>query len=189
MKYRLRTPTRDDVHQLAALGRDTFLETFGHLYSDEDKLDYVHKVYSPEAIQLELDNPRLQFQIIDSGVELLGYAKIGEVRVPVSDKRATDRELRQLYVRAGFQGMKLGRELMAWAFEQFELQEATAVYLSVFSDNPRAIRFYQSYGFEKIGEYGFPVGQHVDREWIMALRSPEANIGRCFSACHERQIE
>lgn len=56
---------------------------------------------------------------------------------------------------------------MEWAMNYFRSINTDEIYVSVFSENPRAIRFYQKYGFEKIGEYGFPVGDQVDLEWIM----------------------
>jgi hypothetical protein len=37
----------------------------------------------------------------------------------------------------------------------------------VWSENHGAQRLYARYGFDKIGEYGFPVGQTIDREFIL----------------------
>ena len=39
-------------------------------------------------------------------------------------------------------------------------------WLGVWSGNLRAQRFYRRYGFEKAGEYNYPVGKVVDREFI-----------------------
>jgi ribosomal protein S18 acetylase RimI-like enzyme len=37
----------------------------------------------------------------------------------------------------------------------------------VWSENTRALRFYAEYGFTKLGQYQFMVGDHADQEWIM----------------------
>jgi ribosomal protein S18 acetylase RimI-like enzyme len=37
----------------------------------------------------------------------------------------------------------------------------------VWSENFGAQRFYGRYGFEKVGEYGFRVGNTVDHEFIL----------------------
>jgi RimJ/RimL family protein N-acetyltransferase len=39
--------------------------------------------------------------------------------------------------------------------------------VGVWSENVGAQRLYARYGFEKIGEYDFPVGAQLDREFIL----------------------
>ena len=41
------------------------------------------------------------------------------------------------------------------------------LYVGVYSENFRAQELYRRYGFEKVGEYRFMVGNHADLEWIM----------------------
>lgn len=38
--------------------------------------------------------------------------------------------------------------------------------MGVWSGNHKAQRFYRAYGFDKVGEYGFPVGAWTDHEFI-----------------------
>ncbi|MEZ6133729.1 MAG: N-acetyltransferase [Pirellulaceae bacterium] len=163
----IRAPTLHDASRLAALGRDTFIETFGHLYPQADLDRHLEQVYSLQAIEQELRDPNLTFQVIDDGRELVGFVKVGEVHVPVNERSQRAMELRQLYVRQRLIGRGLGTKLMAWADTEFTRCQTDEVYVSVFSENSRAIAFYQKYGFEKIGEYGYRVGDQVDREWIM----------------------
>ena len=81
----LRTPSLDDLSALAELGRDTFVETFGDLYKSEDLQAFLTEVYSEKAVEEELNNPDLHFQILTQGDELIGYAKIGPVHVPAEN--------------------------------------------------------------------------------------------------------
>jgi ribosomal protein S18 acetylase RimI-like enzyme len=46
-------------------------------------------------------------------------------------------------------------------------QDLRPVYIGVWSENVGAQRFYDRYGFSKVGEYGFQVGKTVDREFIL----------------------
>ena len=50
----------------------------------------------------------------------------------------------------------------AWA-EQYGYPE---LYLGVYAENHAAQRFYQRHGFQKVGDYLFPVGRHRDLEFI-----------------------
>ncbi len=48
-----------DPQQLARLGRlgaELFIDTFGHLYSEEDLAAYLAKVYSVEGLRSDLDS-------------------------------------------------------------------------------------------------------------------------------------
>ena len=50
---------------------------------------------------------------------------------------------------------------------------APDVYLGVFSDNIGAQRFYERFGFSRVGEYDFPVGLQLDREYIYERKSED----------------
>jgi RimJ/RimL family protein N-acetyltransferase len=47
---------------------------------------------------------------------------------------------------------------------------ADNLYLSVFTENHRARRFYEKYGFEPEGTYAFMVGTHADEDVVMRLK-------------------
>lgn len=176
----LRAPTLSDAPALAALGRATFTETFGTLYRPEDLEAFLTEVYAQSAIAKELDDPKLQHAVIELDGELIGFAKIGPAHLPVKDPAPGAMELWQIYLLKKHLGKGYGFQLMAWANEKFREAQASEIYLSVFSGNQRAITFYQKQGFEKIGEYDFPVGDHVDLEWIMRRKSHEPGCRVCL---------
>jgi diamine N-acetyltransferase len=166
-QLRLFSPTCDDAGALAELGRRTFVETFGTLYQPADTQAFLEQVHSLSAVLAELADPGLHFQLAELDGELVGYIKVGKVHVPVPSPSSAAQELRQLYVLEKHTGKGIGKRLMGWAEQKFAALGADEVYISVFSENHRAIGFYRSFGFEKIGEYGFKVGNQVDLEWIM----------------------
>lgn len=167
--FLLRSPTLVDLPKLTRLGAETFTETFGHLYSPEDLQVFLEQVYSDRSVTTELNDPRLTFQVLEDprDQELVGYVKLGPVHVPIENPPHDAMEVWQLYVRRRLMGRGLGLRLMNWANAEFTARGIGEVYVSVFSENELAIKFYRRQGFEKIGEYGFVVGEQIDHEWIM----------------------
>jgi len=88
-----------------------------------------------------------------------------------------------LYLRASVQRDGLGTRLLVMALEWLAAQGHSPLYVGVWSGNLGAQRLYARYGFEKIGEYDFPVGSHLDREFIFRQRktSPPSPAGRSIT--------
>lgn len=56
---------------------------------------------------------------------------------------------------------------MQWLEERYN-----DIFVSVYSENEQAIRFYERFGFKKIIRYYFMVGRQPDLEYIMKKSSP-----------------
>ena len=67
-------------------------------------------------------------------------------------------------------GGGLGRRLMDWAIGIAREHGADEIQLTVYSDNPEAQRFYHRFGFAKIADIEFSVGNHCDPEFLYALK-------------------
>lgn len=158
----------DDAAALAAIGRESFTETFGHLYSPENLAAFLVN-HSEANWHGELSDPRFAVRLGEAGGTAAAYAKIGPPSLPF-EPTGPSIELRQFYVLKPWQGTGAARELMAWVLDEARARQADEVYLSVFIDNPRARRFYERYGFEAVGRYDFMVGTHADEDIIMRLR-------------------
>ena len=160
-----------DAAALAALGRATFVETFGHLYSPENLAAFLVN-HSEEGWRAELSDPAFAVRLAEETGRAVAYAKLGPPSLPFEVRRPCI-ELRQFYVFAGWHGRGVGAELMRWALAEARGRGAEELYLSVFVDNRRARRFYQRYGFEVVGTYHFMVGSHADDDLIMRLALEE----------------
>lgn len=160
----LREAGRADIPALARLAQDTYIETFGTLYQPEDLAAFFEEALSEAAITAEMADPRVAYRVIEADGQLIGYCKVGPLKVP-AEPTGPALELRQLYLRQSAQGLGLGDALMAWAMSEARARGAQWFYLSVYSENYRAQRFYRRHGFEHGGEYHFMVGQQADREF------------------------
>jgi ribosomal protein S18 acetylase RimI-like enzyme len=159
-----------DAADLADIGRDTFVETFGHLYSPSDLKRYLDDTYSVEKMKEDLRDPQVEIRMAFSGKRMVAYCKIGPVKLPTDVGPDPALELHRVYVYQAGQGVGVGRILLAWATERARQRGARNLFLGVWEGNHRAVALYESRGFEKVGTYKFKVGDTLDDEFIMRLR-------------------
>ena len=162
----IRRATVEDAAVLAELGTATFVETFGHLYSPTDLQAFLDESHTPAAYAKVLANPDYALWIAERDGEAIGYAQAGPCGLSHADAQPTDGELKRLYVRAGIQGGGTGRALMDAAMAWLLRDGPRPLWLSVWSENLGAQRFYARYGFAFVAEYAFIVGEQRDREFM-----------------------
>lgn len=164
----IRRATADDTVALAELGAATFVETFGHLYPPEDLQIFLAKSHTADRWSRTLSDPHRATWVAEHrDGRAIGFIGVGACKLPVQSLEADAGEVQQLYVFAEFHNLRLGARLMEAGLEWLAAQGQSPVYVGVWSENHGAQRFYARYGFSKVGEYGFPVGGTVDREFIL----------------------
>jgi len=163
-----RIATAHDAEALAQLGAHTFTDTFGHLYQPAD-LEVFLQNHSAANWTKELSDPAFEVRVAERDGQLVGYVKLGPPHLPF-EPRGEAAELRQLYVLEEVKGQGIAHELMNWVIERARDRRADHLYLSVFTENHRARRFYEKFGFEPEGTYAFMVGNHADEDIVMRLK-------------------
>jgi ribosomal protein S18 acetylase RimI-like enzyme len=164
----LRRAGPQDAAALSDIGTTTFVETFGHLYSPEDLGPFLAKTYALEASQALLADTGVGVWFASTAnAPPAAFVVAGPCKLPVLALEPTAGEVRLLYVRSAFQKQRLGAQLLETALEWLSAQHRTPVYVGVWSENFGAQRFYARYGFGKVGEYYFPVGNTRDLEFIL----------------------
>jgi len=157
-----------DAAAVAQVSAATFTETFGHLYPPEDLAEYLGRVCTADAYSKIIEEPTSAIWIAAAeGVSPVGFVFAANCKLPVDNLEPMSGEIRQLYVLATHQSQRLGAKLMDVALAWLAEQEREPLYIGVWSENLGAQRFYQRYGFRKVGEYGFPVGSTIDHEFIL----------------------
>lgn len=165
----LRPAVPADVPALSRLAIDAFNAKFAELYSAEDLATFLAEALAEGPMAAELAKPTNVIQLAEADGALIGYCKISLVcGFPQHARGSKVMELKQLYTAAGATGMGIGKVLMDWAMEQFAVHGADEVQLSVYSENEGAHRFYERYGFEKVADITFKVGEQYDPEFLFA---------------------
>lgn len=169
----VRRATAEDAARLAGLSAAAFTETFGHLYPPDDLREFLASSHSEAAWARALEDPRRAVWIASVGDDAaIAYLSVGACKLPVEKLEADAGEIHQLYVLAAHHNLRLGSRLMEIGLEWLQARGKSPLYVGVWSDNAGAQRFYARYGFVKVGEYGFPVGGTVDREFILRREGP-----------------
>ena len=164
----IRRATPDDAATLADLGAATFTETFGHLYPSQDLQTFLVQSHSVDAWTRTLaDSQRAVWVATLADATSIGFMVVGACKLPVENREPAAGEIQQLYVLARYHNLRLGSRLMDLGLKWLEAQRRTPLYIGVWSENFGAHRFYGRYGFDKVGEYGFVVGNTIDREFIL----------------------
>ncbi|MFO6430752.1 GNAT family N-acetyltransferase [Erythrobacter sp. W302b] len=167
----LRPATLADAPALAALGAETFIAAFGHLYTPEDLAAFLAQVHAPGPVAEEIAGDSCTHCLVEENGTLVAYCKL---RYPSHYTRYTEArdpiELGQLYALPTHTGTGIGARLMDWALSVARERSHDAVLLSVYSENFGAQRFYQRYGFGKIADITFQVGAQLDAEFLYELK-------------------
>ncbi len=175
----VRRATEADVAGLARLAAAAFGAKFGPLYPPAVLEAYLAKTYSEAATAALVRDPAAAVWVVTHGTALSGYAVLGPCRLPHAEVTASCLELRRLYTAPEATGMGVGTRLME-AVVMPAMAAAAAQggdgWIGVYSGNEGAQRFYARWGFERVGEYEFPVGPVRDREFILRRQHAEGVI-------------
>ena len=167
----LRRAEARDAETLAEIGertfRETFLEDFAIPYPAEDLSRFMAATYTPSAFARKLADPQQATWLAERRGVALAYANAGPCALPHPDARPAHAELHRLYVLQSAQGSGIGHRLLNAALDWMAAQRSGPQWIGVWSGNLRAQKFYQAYGFRKVGGYQFPVGGWRDDEFIL----------------------
>ncbi len=165
----LRPATSADVPTLVAFSRRAFTDAFGHLYAPEDLAAFLGEYRAPERFEAMIADPARAITVAEDGGTIAGYSTVefgaGFDSRP-DPQPAKPAILGQLYCNPGG---GLGTALLERAIGQARSRGCDAMQLSVYAENFGAQRFYQRFGFAKVADIDFWVGNHRDDEFLYEL--------------------
>ncbi len=163
-----------DIDSLTALSRTTFSEKFGHLYKPENLASFLSDNHSEKFyrnVHSEPSNDLWVAQMPEG--DIIGYTLASALTLPAVNPPQNSKELKRLYISSLHHGKGIGQKLLDIVLGLPNIQNAEAIYLSVYSENFGAQRFYKRNGFSHVGEFYFQVGTDRDREFLYCKLQPK----------------
>jgi ribosomal protein S18 acetylase RimI-like enzyme len=165
--YTIRFATETDVSELLNVSRQTFIDTFGPHNSKENMSIYVDKVFTLDQMKKELGDANNTFIFAEDGDKIVGYAKLRQGDNPVALGKQHAIEVERIYSIHTYLGKNVGKALMEACLNIARSRGFDVIWLGVWEHNPRAISFYEKWGFEKFGSHPFLVGNDLQTDLMM----------------------
>lgn len=165
----IRRASPADAAVLAPFAARCFEQAFGAQNDPEDLAAHLAKSFGVAQQTQELQHPDyVTLLALTAGDEPAGYAQLRRQPAPPCVTAARPAELRRFYVDGRWHGSGVAGQLMqATLAAAHETLGAASLWLSVWTENPRAVAFYARHGFAIAGSADFWVGSDRQSDHIM----------------------
>lgn len=166
---KIRPITLHDLKALQKIGKETFADTFSLDDNEADMQLYLEQSFAKEKLEAELTDPNSEFYFALSNKHIVGYLKVnfGQSQTEIQDNNTF--EIERIYVIKEFHGKKVGQVLYNKALDIATQRKVDYVWLGVWEENPRAIRFYEKNGFKQFDTHVFQLGDDKQTDIMMKL--------------------
>ena len=157
----------DDVILLQSIGRQTFMETFADGNTEENMRKYLEEGFSIEKLTSALNDKNAAFYLAENTENVVAYLKLnfGGSQTELKDEKAV--EIERIYVLKEFHGQNVGQMLYEKAIQVAKDHNSDYIWLGVWEENPRAIRFYEKNGFVAFDKHIFRLGDDEQTDIMM----------------------
>lgn len=166
----LRAGEARDAVALAELGARTFSDTFLADNDPDDIAAFLAETFSPEKQAAELADRASSYLVAELDGALVGYAKLHRGPAPACVEGGSPIEIARLYVARAQLGRGTGEALMARCVEDARKASHDTIWLGVWERNARALRFYERWGFRRVGAHVFVVGKDPQNDLLLSRR-------------------
>ncbi len=156
--------------KLLDIGRETFYNSFGPpINSEKDIQDYLNKKFTLKQINRELEDPNSEFYFAKISSQIVGYLKVNYGNAQTEKIKGNSLEIERIYVIKALQGKKIGLQLFKKALTLAQSKKLNYIWLGVWEENTRAIKFYERNGFKAFDVHPFILGTSVQKDVMMKL--------------------
>jgi ribosomal protein S18 acetylase RimI-like enzyme len=176
---RFRHGEAGDAAALADFMERNFRATYGHCSTPANIDGAVREHYGHEAQLRQLADPaRVNLLVEGADGALLGHAQVryGD-DAPEAVQPRPAAEVTRFYVDGPAHGRGVAQAMLAEVERLVRERGVVALWLSVWQEQPQAVRFYEKSGFRRAGTLVFVVGDDPKDDWLM-LKPLAAATGR-----------
>ncbi|MFV8346908.1 GNAT family N-acetyltransferase [Flavobacterium sp. ZB4P13] len=165
----IRKATLSDLETIQNISIQTFKETFAAVNTPENIANYIKESFNAEQLTTELNNANSQFYLAYSNTEPVGYLKInfGDAQTETINENAL--EVHRIYVLQTFHGKNIGQLLLDEVKKIAQRTGVDYIWLGVWEENHRALRFYTKNGFVVFDKHVFTLGNDEQTDLLMQL--------------------
>ncbi len=160
----------EQVYELQAISKNTFIEAFSAENTAEDMEKYLNESLSIEKLNEELANPNSIFYFALKDEEIIGYLKLNFGQAQTVLKQENWLEIERIYVLKSFYGKKIGQILFEKALQKAKQTNIDYLWLGVWEKNKRAISFYTKNGLVEFDKHIFILGNDEQIDIMMKLQ-------------------
>jgi ribosomal protein S18 acetylase RimI-like enzyme len=158
---------QDDLDQLVLISRTTFSTAFEADNNPDDFKTYIDFAFHRDKLADELNDPNTSFYFVYLKNDLVAYFKLNENEGQSDLKGKDSMELERIYVLHDFQGKGLGKCILQ-EIKRLTAKAAKAfLWLGVWEQNKKAIKFYEENRFYKFGTHPYFIGKDKQLDWLM----------------------
>lgn len=152
---------------LSALAARTLYDAFAAQTDPANMALHLEKTFNLAQTTAELSDATCTFFIAEIQRRPVGYFKLRQQPAPECVTGAQPLQLQRIYVRRQWLGQGVGATLMQGAIDEAQRQNFRTLWLTTWDENPRAIKFYQKWGFQQVGYHPFQFGAITTHDWVM----------------------
>lgn len=167
MHLHFRKANNSDFTALLPFAKKTFKTAYEHLNDPIEFQAYMEKAFHPENFKSEIDNPKSEFWLTENKGELIGYFKINYAGAQTDLNDEKGLEIERIYVSQNWQGKGIGKLMIEKVGEIAKSKNIKYIWLGVWDQNPKAVKFYEREGFKKFGTHIFTIGSVDQADYMM----------------------
>ncbi|KAA0990890.1 GNAT family N-acetyltransferase [Dyadobacter aurulentus] len=157
----------ESLAMVQQISRETFFETFAEANTEADMNKYLAENFSEAKMSAELNNAESQFFMAWLGENPVGYMKLNTGHAQTELKDSASIEIERIYVKSAFHGKKVGQLLYDKVLQTAQQEQKAYIWLGVWEENLKAIRFYEKNGFVAFDKHIFKFGEDEQTDIMM----------------------
>lgn len=165
----IRRVKKNEIDLLSDIGSKTFIDTYSEYNTETDMKNYLSENFSLDSVRTQFENQDSFFYFAELENNNVGYIKLNKGAAQTESKLENALEIERIYVVKGFQGKRIGNQLLQQSIETGKSLGLSTLWLGVWDRNVKAIEFYLKNGFVEFAQHSFMLGSDLQNDAMMKL--------------------